>query len=178
MGRNDFFFFEDELANLFDLGLNRGGRFEKSVCSNSFPPSNMYITSLKDLVIEVALAGVNPNDVSVELVQNTISLKVKSKDSVKEDNKSYIQRGLKFAMDNEVMWKIDVNKFDVDNITVDLKNGLLTIKVPPRNKVIQNNSRVLFGNVSTNDNKSVETHSSCCDSTRVEKSERPKRRFI
>lgn len=162
MGRNDFFFLEDELANFFDLGLNRGGRFEKSVCSNSFPPSNMYISSLKDLIIEVALAGVNPNDVSVELVQNTISLKVKSKDSIKGEKKSYIQRGLKFATNNEVMWKIDVNKFDVDNITVDLKNGLLTIKVPPRNKEIQNNSRVLFGTVltTTDDNKSAEDSSS------------------
>ena len=75
----------DSLFTLFDVMENELGtkknvdpkRFEKRLCTNSYPPSNVYIDGNGNYVIEVALCGLKPGeDYEVTMSKNVLTLKI------------------------------------------------------------------------------------------------------
>lgn len=106
----------------------------KEVCSSMFPPSNVgFNKNTKEMVIQVALAGLTEDDYLLELDNDDVVLTVKSDPKTNEDI-IFPQRGLKLATNERVTWRIDPLYYDRDTIKADFKNGLLTITVEPLEK--------------------------------------------
>ena len=124
----------DSLFTLFDVMENELStkknvdpkRFEKRLCTNSYPPSNVYIDDNGNYVIEVALCGLKPGeDYEVTMSKNVLTLKIENKN--KEVNYNYLQHGLKIPSKGEVKWLIDDNSVDLNDFKTTFENGLFRI---------------------------------------------------
>lgn len=124
----------DSLFTLFDVMENELGtkknvdpkRFEKRLCTNSYPPSNVYIDDNGNYVIEVALCGLKPGeDYEVTMSKNVLTLKIENKN--KEVKYNYLQYGLKIPSKGEVKWLIDDNSVDLNDFKTTFENGLFRI---------------------------------------------------
>ena len=120
--------FDDVLDRLFGLEINS--------TDYGYPPYNISKRSENNYVIEMALAGFDKNDVSVELSDGILTIKSKKKSVDKnkvdfEDN--FIHRGIssrqferKFTLSDEIFVK-----------SASLNNGMLKIsleKIIPEHK--------------------------------------------
>lgn len=146
----------DEVESLFDsiLGetfpssaftsvrttkLNPVQKAIKGICSNAFPPSDIYVENDK-LKIEVACAGYGPKDVSISFEDHYLIVSFKTENDTK--NKSYIQRGIKRS-ESETRYYIP-EKYDANLIEASFSNGLLSMSIPlkPESKPKQINIEV------------------------------------
>lgn len=111
----------------------------KSICSNAFPPSDIYVEDDK-LKIEVACAGYNSKDVSISFEDHYLIVSFKTENDTK--NKNYIQRGIKRA-DSTTKYYIP-EKYDASCIEASFSNGLLSVSIPlkPESKPKQINIEV------------------------------------
>ena len=137
-------FFHDD-ANYLEAFNSAAPKIRKDVCSSSFPPSSMSIDDkTKELHIMVALAGLNENDISLDYNNDDLTLKVsKQKEN---DDKAFYYKGLRLMEDGEVQWKINRGKFDMDKTSVNFKDGLLEIVIPPT-EAAKPKQKKLFGNL-------------------------------
>lgn len=83
--------------------------------------------------ITYALAGIEKNNIDIKVVKDQLAICVKKKEETKEDNVTYLHKGISHrTMDA----KFNVGKdVDVDNITSKFENGLLEIFVPIKAEV-------------------------------------------
>jgi len=145
-----FFGFDRNLLRDFDSSsIEYNSRFS----SGDFPPANIKINKkTKQLSIEIALAGCNEDDFKLVYDDGKLKLSVdktqeKGKEEEKDDSVVWLQNGLKRNFKVETSWNINPDLYDVDNIKVEYKNGLLSVVVEPRQEVAKKEVKTLFGNL-------------------------------
>ena len=95
---------------------------DNNVTSTGFPPYNIRKEGDYNYVIEMALAGFGKDDIEIEVVNNTLSVR-----SIKENDKveDSIYRGISFRKFNRKFTLAD----DVVVNDAKLENGMLTIVI-------------------------------------------------
>ena len=95
---------------------------DNNVSSTGFPPYNIRKEGDYKYVIEMALAGFGKDDIEIEVVNNTLSVR-----SIKENDKveDSIYRGISFRKFNRKFTLAD----DVVVNDAKLENGMLTIVI-------------------------------------------------
>jgi HSP20 family molecular chaperone IbpA len=140
----------ENLFNLFDeiftdsarflklADTEQPSRFNRLVSTSQFPPSDVICdTKTKKLTIRVALAGYSEEDINLSFDGDSLKLIADSQLSkFPEDNTEYImQKGIKLPKHVEASWTIDPRYYNRDSVTVDYKDGLLSIEILPRDEV-------------------------------------------
>lgn len=145
---NDIFdsFFDDSFDSRFGSSY-KIPRIIKSMTDNSFPQSNVYINKdTKEQKITVCLPGISEKEVRLDRDDNVITLSVAKK--VNEDSAWVeIQSGFSSPEKCKLSWKIDPAKYDLDNISVDLKDGMMTITIQPTEVAKPKRVTGLFGSL-------------------------------
>jgi len=80
--------------------------------------------------IQYALAGFDKDDITIEVDDNELSIKVERSEETKEEDakKEYLHRGL---AKRRMEWSYVLNgRVDRENITSSYENGMLKVKVP------------------------------------------------
>ena len=106
----------------------------RELSASSFPPSNVYVTKDKVLVIEAAMAGVKQEQVKLDLEGRTLVLEIDR--SIKEgeaDPKEgwyKLQGGIKEFTQVKTTYTLP-RQYSLDAIEAEVKDGMLTVKVQP-----------------------------------------------
>jgi len=97
----------------------------------TFPPSNIYLTDKRELVLEFALAGYSENDIKLEFQGDYLVLTAKP--PVYEDNANYkyFKRRLKFKEIQAQKYHAPERRFARDKVKAVFKNGILKVTIPP-----------------------------------------------
>lgn len=104
--------------------------------SYSYPPTNVYMTADKSMVLEFALAGFREEDLELEFRGDYLMFSAKIEAGGPEDDKvHYFKRRLKFRPIEEQRYYVPEDKFDRGNVKAVFKNSILTVTVPPRDGV-------------------------------------------
>ena len=103
-----------------------------------YPPANIYLTKEKKLVFEVALAGFEEKDISVQFRGDSLLFSAKAP-PVNEGDESvqYFKRRLKLRDIEEQRYYVPADKFNQSGSQALFRNGLLRIVVPPREQAEQ-----------------------------------------
>jgi HSP20 family molecular chaperone IbpA len=131
------------LRDIDDLINHVPNKLPKEIVSNSFPPTNIFITEDKNLHIEASLAGYTKEEISLSFDEDYIILNYKPivKEYKNEEEKekldeaerpidvSYIQKGIK-KIEGETKYYIDPKKWDGSQAKVSFVNGNLNIEIP------------------------------------------------
>ena len=98
-----------------------------------YPPSTIYLTKEKKLVLEFALAGFEEKDISVQFRGDHLLFSVRAPGSGEsEEGVQYFKRRLKLKDIEEQRYYVPADKFDQAGTQARFRNGLLRIMVPPR----------------------------------------------
>jgi HSP20 family protein len=114
---------------LLDEILGIPSEYNKNAHLKSIP-SNLYISDGGDYVILCQLPGVDKENLNIEVDNNHIEIKVKTFEDVKL-GKIYSRE---FQENYEISKKFKFTDVDVENITAELKNGILKLIVPKSKK--------------------------------------------
>ena len=98
-----------------------------------YPPSTIYLSRDKKLVFEIALAGFDEKDISVQFRGDYLIFSAKAP-RIEESDESvqYFKRRLKLKDIEEQRYYVPADKFDQAGTQARFHNGLLTLIVPPR----------------------------------------------
>ena len=98
-----------------------------------YPPSTIYLTKEKKLVFEIALAGFDEKDVTVQFRGDHLLFSAKTP-RIEEPDESvqYFKRRLKLKDIEEQRYYVPADKFDQASTEASFHNGLLRLVVPPR----------------------------------------------
>ncbi len=98
-----------------------------------YPPSTIYLSRDKKLVFEIALAGFDEKDITVQFRGDHLLFSA-SAPRVEESDESvqYFKRRLKLKDIEEQRYYVPADKFDQAGTQARFHNGLLTLVVPPR----------------------------------------------
>jgi HSP20 family protein len=98
-----------------------------------YPPANVYLTPEKQLVLELALAGFNEKDVSVQFRGDYLVFSAKAPEAAAPDERTqYFKRRLRLRDVDEQRYFVPADRFDQAASQATFANGLLRIVVPPR----------------------------------------------
>jgi HSP20 family protein len=98
-----------------------------------YPPANVYLTPDKQMVLEVALAGFNEKDVSVQFRGDYLVFSAKAPEAPAPDERTqYFKRRLRMRDVDEQRYFVPADRFDQAASQAMFRNGLLRIMVPPR----------------------------------------------
>jgi HSP20 family molecular chaperone IbpA len=98
-----------------------------------YPPSTIYLTKEKKLVLEIALAGFEEKDVSVQFRGDHLIFSAKApQPQGSEEGVQYFKRRLKLKDIEEQRYYVPADKFDQAGTEASFHNGLLRLVVPPR----------------------------------------------
>jgi HSP20 family molecular chaperone IbpA len=101
-----------------------------------YPPSAVYLTREKKLVLEVALAGFEEKDISVQFRGDHLLFSARAPQTGEtEEGRQYFKRRLKLKDIEEQRYYVPADKFDQAGTQARFHNGLLKVTVPPREKV-------------------------------------------
>jgi HSP20 family molecular chaperone IbpA len=95
-------------------------------CLN-FPPANVAVTKDGSLILELAVAGYEPENIDITTEDDKVIVS-STRDQTSEEAPEVIYRGIK-ASSFKVYFPIP-SKFDLPKIDAKFKNGLLTITIP------------------------------------------------
>jgi molecular chaperone IbpB/HSP20 family protein len=98
-----------------------------------YPPSTIYLTREKKFVLELALAGFEEKDLSVQFRGDYLVFSAKSPRAGELDEGiQYFKRRLKLKDIEEQRYFVPADKFDQAGTQATFHNGLLRLVVPPR----------------------------------------------
>ena len=98
-----------------------------------YPPSTIYLTRDKKLVVEIALAGFEEKDITVQFRGDHLLFSARApKPAENEDGVQYFKRRLKLKDIEEQRYFVPADKFDQSGTQARFHNGLLRLVVPPR----------------------------------------------
>ena len=101
-----------------------------------YPPSTIYLTREKKLVVELALAGFEEQDISIQFRGDHLLFSAKAPKPVENDEGlQYFKRRLKLKDIEEQRYYVPAEKFDQAGTQAQFHNGLLRLVVPPREQV-------------------------------------------
>jgi HSP20 family protein len=119
----------DEMNRLFNEFFGRGGGTEEGTWfSGSWsPPVDIYETD-QELVLKAELPGFSKDDISIELKENTLSIRGERKreDEVKEGNYHRMER-VYGAFQRSFMLPTTVEQ---DKVRASYKDGILELQLP------------------------------------------------
>jgi len=114
--------------------LDQVPRQIRELSASSFPPANVYVTKGKELIIEVAMAGVKPEQVKLDLEGRTLVLdidkSIKEGDTDPKEGWYKLQGGIKDFTQVRTTYTIP-RQYDLGRIEANVKDGMLTVKVQP-----------------------------------------------
>ncbi len=109
------------------------------------PAVDMYETN-DAVIIETALAGADPNKVSVEVAEGFITIQGSCDRKTEVEDKNYYRREIRSG---QIFRKIPLPaNVDQENAQADFKEGMLKIKIP---KLADSNSKTIKINVTKED---------------------------
>ena len=109
----------DSIFEEFDRMLESTERY-----NSNYPPYNIHRLNYKDYKIEIALAGYSKDDIELELKENTLTVRNKTKEKViNENGNGVIHKGIS-TRHFERSFTISE---DIKVKNAELKNGLLNI---------------------------------------------------
>jgi HSP20 family protein len=97
-----------------------------------YPPATMYLTKEKKLVVELALAGFEEKDISVQFRGDHLLFSAKAPAPESDEGVQYFKRRLKLKDIEEQRYYVPAEKFDQAGTQARFHNGLLRLVVPPR----------------------------------------------
>jgi HSP20 family protein len=98
-----------------------------------YPPSTIYLTREKKLVVEVALAGFEEKDISVQFRGDHLLFSARAPKTPEiDEGAQYFKRRLKLKDIEEQRYYVPADKFDQAGTKASFHNGLLRLVVPPR----------------------------------------------
>ena len=119
-----------------------------SANNTSYPPYNIRREGDEKYFIELAIAGLNEDDLEVQLQSQILTIRSKKENSGSEENTNYVHRGIakrqferEFTLSDDIIVK-----------GCDLSNGMLTIELE---KVIPEESKHRIIPIGTNKVKSI-----------------------
>ena len=124
----------------FSIGFNSlFDDFDRMLDSSEFvsnyPPYNIVQANVNDFKIEVALAGFDKKDISVEAKENTLTIKSKREDKTNEEVDGVLHKGIaqrsfvrSFALGEDI--KVKDAKLENGLLTVDLEREIPEHKKP------------------------------------------------
>jgi HSP20 family molecular chaperone IbpA len=114
----------------------------------SYPPMNVYMTGDRSLIFEFALAGFDEKDISLSFQGDymVFSAKIReesetgehSENTAPDDNVRYFKRRLKMKDNEKQKYYVPLDKYAQDQVKAVYKNGILKVKVPPKDEPDQN----------------------------------------
>lgn len=120
----------DEMNRFFDDAGN-----VSTTNLKTFIPSIDLKETLQEYLLSAEFAGMSKDEINIELKDNVLTLsgEKRSNHEKKEGERSYIERSYgsfvrSFPFDTEI---------DEDNASAEMKDGVLTIKVPKSAKVVK-----------------------------------------
>jgi HSP20 family molecular chaperone IbpA len=126
-------------------------RFNKMISTNSFPPTNISVDqNTKVMVIQSALAGIHEDWINLSFDGDQLKLVVDipKKEENTDANPYFFQQGLKNIQHLETSWTVDPRFYSREDVDVAFDNGLLTIKINPKEDVKPKQIK-LFGGLNT-----------------------------
>lgn len=139
---------QDEIGSFDDDSLfhimSVPNSVDKCICSNNFPPSNIYTKDGK-YCIDFAVAGYTEDDISVSYKDNYITVKLTAPE---HDMTGVVplKQGIRMRGVDTVDVFIDSQKYNVKNISVSLTNGILSIVVGQNKDFVKSYSIGINGN--------------------------------
>jgi len=116
---------------LFRDLFNKDSVFSPIFYSKPSYPTDVYEDD-KSVTIEIAVAGLNKDDIEIEEDDGLITVSYQKKEETKRDDLNYIQRGIaKRAF--KLSWKFS-DKFDFNNIEATMDKGILKIVIPKKDE--------------------------------------------
>ena len=98
-----------------------------------YPPSTIYLTRDKKLVVELALAGFEEKDLTVQFRGDHLIFSAKAPRGPEgEEGVQYFKRRLKLKDIEEQRYYVPADKFNQSGTQAVFHNGLLRLTVPPR----------------------------------------------
>jgi len=128
----DILTLRDRMDRLFDDSLARLKGTEEDVAHSAWSPAVDIYETVDNLVINVEIPGMNKDDITVEVKNNTLCLKGERKfeKDVKEENYHRIERSYgAFYRVFSLPANINQNK-----VKASYKNGVLEISIPKEEK--------------------------------------------
>jgi len=101
----------------------------------AYPPMNVYLTNDKDLVIEMALAGFQQDDLELQFVGDYLLFSARPQVVEEGEGHKYLKRRLKLKPVEQQKYYVPADKFDQSLVTASFKNGLLKILIPSKTVV-------------------------------------------
>jgi len=101
----------------------------------AYPPMNVYLTPEKDLVLEMALAGFQQDDLELQFVGDYLLFSARPQVVEEPEGLRYLKRRLKLKPVEQQKYYVPADKFDQTLVTAAFKNGLLRITVPSKSVV-------------------------------------------
>lgn len=129
---NPFSMFDSLFNEALSLGYSAPNKVSNLVCSSNYPPADIYEVD-GDLNIDLAVAGWKKEEISLDYNDNyvTVTLKKEAEDEKKNNKEKVVvlQRGIKQVDEASVSYFIDPTKYDANEISCSMKDGILTITV-------------------------------------------------
>jgi HSP20 family molecular chaperone IbpA len=99
----------------------------------SYPPMNIFLTTDKSLVFEIALAGFEERDIDLQFRGDYLYLSAKAPSGAdKEEGVQYFKRRLKLKNIEDQRYYVPEDKFDRSKVEARFANGLLRVVIPAR----------------------------------------------
>ena len=102
--------------------------FRPAIHANVKYPVDTYETE-KDLNIEVAVAGIDKNDIQINEENGVLYVNYQKEEDSENEDKHYFQRSIAKRAFN-FGWKIADDKFDIKKIEATMNSGILKITIP------------------------------------------------
>lgn len=131
-------FITDEVDQLFDVLFSTDwdsimampvvSQLPRNLVSD-FPPCDLEIGEDKSLTYSFAVAGYDEEDIKIQYEDEHLVLSLASKKEEEESKKKFIQRKIKRGV-GKFRYHVPLAKYDINKISVKLKNGILTVQIP------------------------------------------------
>ena len=120
--------FSDPIDVLFRNFFENDSFFSPALFADVKYPVDIHETK-KDLNIEIAVAGINKEDIQIEEENGILRVFYEKQQEEKDEDKHYLQHCIAKRSFN-FGWKISEDKFDLKKINANMDKGILMISIP------------------------------------------------
>lgn len=128
---------QDEIGQLISGFMNDGFSGLKS--DFAFPAVDV-IENDKDFKVKVELAGMNPEDVDVSVVEGFLTIKGEKKDQKEEKSDNYLRRESSYGSFKRIISLPDTANCEKAEAT--FKNGMVHISIPKKAEALQKPKKI------------------------------------
>lgn len=123
----------NSVSEIFDLIFN--GADDLSLTNRlypSYPPTDIYVKEDRTLIFDFAVAGYPEDAINLSYEGDHLILNLKCTKEV--EKYTYIKQGIKHS-EITVKYAIPIDKYNITNLNAELKNGILKVTIPAKEKV-------------------------------------------